>query len=272
MQCLEPQRVCNKDILSWFKQSFELINRRILANLFAVSLFFLILFFSTQILTVSNQLASPVFVLFGFLIFTAFSFYLSIAGLVVISHFSDHSHVISMSNVIHSFMPSQKILFKLSIIGICVGLFFWYCSLLMNPSASVIGSSKNLVHVLSSDHTTMFYMMKTGAVFLFFVLLAMLWLRSFFSLPLILFHGLSYEEAQGLSHKGIMKNINVMSNVLLLWTLTLLLIIKLAPVLILLLLPLFACFSYVSYRHIYLGEGLNEKAKTHQDVLSYSRS
>jgi len=272
MQCLEPQRVCNKDIFSWLKQSFELINRRILAYLFAVSLFFLILFFCTQALAVSNHLTSPVFILFGFLVFTAFVFYLSITSLVVISHYSDHSHVINIGSIIHSFMPSQKVILKLSIIGICVGLFFWYCSLLMNPGTSVIGSSENLIKVLSSDHTSMFYMMKTGAVFLFFVLLGMLWLRSFFSLPLILFHGLSYNEAQNLSHKGIMKNINVMSNVLILWTITLLLIIKLAPVLILFLLPLFACFNYVTYRHIYLGEGLNEKAKAHQDILSYSRS
>jgi len=272
MQCLEPQRVCNKDIFSWLKQSFELINRRILANLFAVCLFFLILFFSTQVLVVSNQLTSPVFLLFGFLVFTAFIFYLSIAGMVVISHYSNHSHVINMSSVIHGFIPSQKVILKLSIIGICVGLFFWYCSLLINPEASVIGSSEHLIRVLSNDHTAIFYMMKTGAVFLFFVLLAMLWLRSFFSLPLILFHGLSYSEAQNLSHKGIMKNIQVMSHVLILWAFIVLLTIKLAPVLILFLLPLFACFNYVTYRHIYLGEGLNEKAKARQVILSYSRS
>lgn len=272
MQCLEPQRVCNKDIFTWFKQSFELINRRILANLLAVSLFFLVLFFSTQALAMSHQFASPVFMLFAFLIFTAFVFYLSIAGMVVISHSSDHSHVINMSHIVHSFMPSQKVIFKFAIIGICVGLFFWYISMLMNPGSSVIVSSENLINTFSSDQLAMFYIMKTGAVFLFYVLLAMLSLRSFFSLPLILFHGLSYQEAQSLSHKGIIKNIKVMSNVLLLWSVAILLVIKLAPVLILFLLPLFASFSYVTYRHIYLGEGLNEKAKAHQNCLAYSRS
>jgi len=271
MQCLEPQRVCNKDILCWFKASFELINRRFFANLFAVSLFFLILFFCTQALVVTHQFVSPVFMLFVFLIFTAFAFYLSIAGLIVISHFSDHSHVINLSNIIHSFVPSQKVVLKLSLIGICVGLFFWYCSVLMNPGSSIISSSESLIRVLSSDHTTMFYILKTAAVFLFFALLAMLLLRSFFSLPLILFHGLSYEEAQNLSHKGIIKNIKVMSHVLILWTVATLLIIKLAPMLILLLLPLFACFIYVTYRHIYLGEGMNEEVKAYQDVLSHSR-
>ena len=269
MQCLEPQRVCNKDIISWFKQSFELINRRILANFLAVALFFTILFFSTQALTVSDQFASPVFMLFGFLIFTAFVFYLSLAGLVLISHSSDHSHVINLSHIIQTFMPSQKIILKLSVIGIGVGIFFWYTSMLMNPGTSIITSSENLINKFSSDQLALFYIMKTGAVFLFFVLLAMLSLRSFFSLPLILFHGLGYEEAQKLSHKGIIKNIKVMSNVLILWSVAILLIIKVAPVLILFLLPLFACFSYVTYRHIYLGEGLNEKAKVHQTCMSY---
>lgn len=271
MQCLEPQRVCNKDIFNWIKQSFELINRRILANLSAVSVFFLILFFSTQALVASQQMASPVFLLLTFLVFTAFVFYLCIAGLVIISHSSDHSHIINLNQIVHTFMPSQKTLLKLALVGVSVGVFFWYCSILMNPGSSVISSSESLIGFLGNDQLAIFYVMKTGVIFLFFVLLAMLALRSFFCLPLVLFHGLSYEEAQSLSHKGIIKNIKVMSNTLVLWTASILAAMKLAPVLILFLLPLFAGFVYVAYRHVYLGEGLNEKARERQQAIALSR-
>jgi len=270
MQCLEPQRVCNKDILTWCSQSFELVNRRLLANVSAVSLFFVILYFGSQAMVGVEQLASPVFVLMCFLIFSAFVFYLNIASLVSISYFSDHSEHISVNSIIRCFIPSQKMLLKLAILGVCVGIFFWYITLLMNPNNGVIATSENVFNNFASENLAVYYSLKTGAVFLFFVLLAKISLRTFFSLPLILFHGLSYEEAKDLSHKGILKNIPVMSNVLLLWTALILLAISVAPILVIFLLPLFAAFNYVTYRHIYLGEGLNEKLKNRQESMALS--
>jgi len=271
MQCLEPQRVSSKDMINWFKQSFELINRRIIANVSAVGIFFLILFFSSQAMLASEALMTPVFLLFLFLVFTGFIFYLTLAGLVVISYCSDNSQTIHFSEIIHSFIPSQKMLLKLAIIAVSVGVCFWYISIMMNPGSSVLQSSENLIGSLGNDQIVFSYLLKTGTVFLFYVLLAMLALRSIFSLPLILFHGLSYDEAQSLSHKGMIKNIFVMTNVLGFWALCVLAASMLAPFLIFLLLPLFSCFIYVAYRQVYLGEGLNEKARVQHGALVVSR-
>ena len=134
----------------------------------------------------------------------------------------------------------------------------------------MIKSSENLFNQFANENIAIFLSLKTGAVFLFFVLLTKISLRTFFSLPLILFHGLSYEVAKALSHKGILKNIQVMSKVLLLWTALIFITISVAPILVVFLLPLFAAFNYVTYRHIYLGEGINEKVKHRQESMALS--
>jgi len=63
-------------------------------------------------------------------------------------------------------------------------------------------------------------------------------LRVFFSIPLMLFHGLDADAAQSLSHRAIVINIRPMSLVLLVWAMLLLGGMLLVPLLSLVLLPL----------------------------------
>jgi len=270
MQSMEPQSVETSDILKWIKQSFELINRRYLPFLSLVLSFFLLLFFCTQAMSSVNSAISPVFLLLVFLIFAAFLFYFSIAGLVMVSFSSDHSQSIQPSAIIHQFMLSQKGFFRMAVMGTCIGLFYWYASLLLNSEQSVLGSSEQIVQLLSKDSTLIFYLLKTGAVFLYFIILVMFTLRTFFSVPLILFHDMSYADAQMLSQKAIIKNLKVMSSVLMLWILIFMMAMKFIPALAVVLLPMFATFNYVAYRHIFLGQSSNEKVRAHKSVASYS--
>lgn len=272
MQSMEPQYVEATDILKWLKQSFELINRRFLPFLILVCSFFLVLFFCTQAMSSVNQVVSPVFLLMGFLVFTAFIFYFSIAGLIMISYSADHSQNIQMSAIIQQLLQNQKGFLKMAILGTCIGLFYWYASLLLNVDKSVLGSSEQIISLLSKNSTLVFYLLKTSAVFLYFVVLVMFTLRTFFSVPLILFHDLSYAEAQLLSQKAILKNLKVMSSVLMMWIVVFMMAMNIAPVLAVILLPVFAAFIYVAYRHIFLGLGSNEKVRARKTVTSYSHT
>jgi len=268
---LEPIRVDAKDIKRWIFQSFDLINRRWLAYLLFVGFFFSTLYASTLALNTVKDVGPPIVLLLLFLVVSAFLFYFSIAGLVMISHSSDHSRKISLATIVQTFLPSQKIFLKMSVIAIGFGLFYWYISILMNPGSSIAASSESIVNILGQDETLLFYLFKTAAVFSYFLLLVLFTLRIFFSVPLILFHDLNYQEAQALSQKAIFLNMKVMMQVLLIWIMAFLVTMKITPVLSLLLIPLFAGFVYVAYRQIFLQVGDNQKAFATKPVTEFSR-
>ena len=159
----------------------------------------------------------------------------------------------------------------MAFIGIAIGLCYWLASILMNPEKNVLTSSEQIIALLSKDSTLFYYLFKIGAVFLYFIVLVMFTLRTFFCVPLILFHELSYAEAQALSHRAIMKNIKVMSLVLMMWVIIFMLAMSVAPVLAVVFLPLFAAFNYVSYRHIFLRQGTNEKVRQRKESVALSR-
>ena len=270
MQTMEPQLVESKDITCWLKQAYLLINRRILAYLVSVSLFFVALFFCSQALMSASTIGSPILLLVVFLVFTVFLFYFTLAELVMVSYSSDHSHSINPSTIIHTFLPNQKVFFKMAVFGVVIGISYCFASILLNPGKDVYAISEQIIALLTKDSTLIFYLFKTGAVFLCFILLVMFMLRTFFCVPLILFHDMNYAEAQALSHRAIMKNMKVMSIVLMMWVTVFIVAIKVAPVLAIVLLPLFSTFNYVSYRHIFLGQGTNEKVKERKEVVALS--
>jgi len=270
MQTMEPQQVELKDIKAWLLQALELIHRKIAAFLLSVVLYFVSLFFCSQALTSITSFGAPIFLLLTFLIFSAFIFYFILAELVMVSHCSDHSQSINPGALIHNFLPSQKVFLKMALFGITIGLAYWCASIALNPEKDILSISEQIIFLLSKDSTLVFYLLKIGAVFLYFILLVMFTLRTFFSIPLILFHDLNYAEAQALSHRAIMKNIKVMSIVLMMWVVVFMLSMSLMPVFAVVLLPLFAAFNYVSYRHIFLGQGLNEKVKQSKETVAFS--
>jgi len=270
MQTMEPQRVESKDISLWLKQAYFLINRRVLAYFLSVSLFFVSLFFCSQALASASAIGAPILLLVVFLIFTAFLFYFTLAELVMVSFSSDHSHSINPSAIIHAFLPNQKVFLKMTVFGVVIGISYCFASVLLNPGKDVYAISEQILTLLTKDSTLIFYLFKTGAVFLCFILLVMFTLRTFFCVPLILFHDMNYAEAQALSHRAIMKNIKVMSIVLMMWVTVFVISVNVAPALAIVFLPLFSAFNYVSYRHIFLGQGTNEKVKESKAAVALS--
>ncbi len=267
---MEPQMVEPKDITRWLKQAYDLMNRRILAYLLSVSLFFICLFFCSQALVSASIMAAPILLLVVFLIFTAFLFYFTLAELVMVSFSSDHSHSINPSAIIHTFLPNQKVFFKMTVFGVVIGISYWFASVLLNPGKDVYTISEQIITLLTKDSTLIFYLLKMGAVFLCFILLVMFTLRTFFCVPLILFHDMNYSEAQTLSHRAIMKNMRVMSIVLMMWVTVFIIAINVVPALAIVFLPLFSAFNYVSYRHIFLGQGTNENVKERKEAVALS--
>ncbi|MDH3327502.1 MAG: hypothetical protein OEM38_12405 [Gammaproteobacteria bacterium] len=266
MQGLEPQHVQGKDVLTWFIQSFQLIHRRFFSYFTAVTLFFVSLFLISQAIHLVQHVFPPLLLLVTFLITSAFIFYFFIAGLVMISHCSDHSQHINMNNIVQYFLPEQKTFFKMTIIAISVGLFYWVVSMVFNPGSDIFAMSQTTISLITDNNTVLFYVFKTGAVFLYFLLLVMFSLRTFFSVPLVIFHNLNYSDAKQLSQKAIFKNIKVMAHVLLSWSFIFFISMVFTPFLAIIFMPLFATFGYVAYRHIFLGKSTNQKAEELQCI------
>lgn len=260
MHGIEPQFVQNKDIITWFHQSLLLIQRRFLSYIGAVVLFFATLFIISQAIQSVQHAIPSLLLLIIFLAAAGFVFYFFIAGLTMISHCSDHSQYISMRQIMQYFLPSQKTFLKLTLVSILLGLFYWVVSVQLKPDTNIFEMSDKAIAVLTDGQSTIFYVFKTGAVFLYFILLAMFSLRTFFSTSLVIFHELNFHEARQLSQRALIKNIRTMGNVLIIWFVVLLVSMVFVPPLTIALLPLFTTFGYVAYRHIFLGQGLNKKA------------
>ncbi|MDX1811008.1 MAG: hypothetical protein R3240_03615, partial [Gammaproteobacteria bacterium] len=133
MQSLDPKTVELKDSLNWFKQSFDLVGRRPVLYALSVISLFGVLFFATQSINSISETSSPIVVSLLLLVFSAFAFFFILAKLILLSHCSDHSHHYNLASVFASFIPNQKVFFKMSMLAVTSGFFFWYLSLLAHP-------------------------------------------------------------------------------------------------------------------------------------------
>ena len=271
MQCLEPRSVDLKDSLNWFKQAIELISRRFITYSLSLVLFFTTLFFASQSITTISETSSPIIFTALLVLFSAFIFFFILAKLILVSHCSDNSRQFNLENLFSLFIPNQKVFFKMSVLAVSTGFLFWYISIVFHPDKNLLASSESIMSMLNTSDSIIYFLLTESAAFLYFSLIVFFIFRTFFSIPLILFHQLGYEEAQQLSHKGLIKNINVMFHVLAIWVVMFLVSIKFAPALAILLLPLFATYMYVSFRHIYWGQGTNETAKEVESTAIASR-
>jgi len=260
MQGLYPRQVETKDVFAWFQQSVQLINRNFLNYLFSVLIFFGCLLAISQGIQLFAASAPALVLLLVFLFAGVFVFYFFIAALVVVSYCADHTESVTPSMVIQQFVSVQRAFLRMTISAVLLGLLYWYISVLMNPGSDISSMSEKTIALISKESSVVFYAFKVSAMFLYFLLIVKFFLRTFFSVPLIVFHGLSYQEAKMLSHNGIIKNIRPMSYVMLVWFIALSAATLFAPVLAIGLMPLFATFGYVAYRHIYLGQGENSVA------------
>ena len=115
--------------------------------------------------------------------------------------------------------------------------------------------------MLDKDNPLFFIFQLTSTV-LYFLVLSLIGLRIFFSIPLVIFHNLGYKEAQSLSHRAIMINMQPMTMAMITWIMLFIVAITVLNVLSLILFPLLGAYMYVSYRHIFIGQLENDSAKT----------
>lgn len=265
MKSLEPRRVDIPQALHWFSLSFQLIKRRLFAFASIEVIFFIILLFAIEASASIAPFTPSVLLLTGLFIFVALVLYFALADMVMMSFSADKSHKLRLSEHLYSLLHSQGTLFRMAILALFIGAFYWVISLTMAPDKSVLTGCEALVTSMleESGLLAVLFEFKLAAAFLYFALLATFSLRIFFSVPLVLFHELDYKAAQALSHKAILLNIVPMSMVLLAWSILLLGSMLLAPPLALLFLPLLGVFTYVAYRSIFLGVEENSTARVH---------
>ena len=268
MKGMVPQQVQSKDVLVWFNESFQLMYRNILGYLVSVILFFTSLFLIGKVIVAAEQFFPDFILLVFFLLISGTLFYFFIAGLIMVSYCSDHTQNIHITDIARHFKPGHRAFFKLAFIAISVGFSYWYFSILLNPRSDVFIISEKAIELLIDENTIIFYLLKTGAIFLIFLLMVSVTLRTFFSVPLVIFHNLNYFDAKQLSHDAILKNIKPMIYVMVIWFILFSASLTFIPSSVIVLMPLFATFGYVSYRHIFLGQGLNNEAVKKQRLAS----
>ncbi len=262
MQMLEPRKVDVKDIIAWFKEAQSLVIRRVLLFFSGVFVFFLVLFFSIRAFANLAEHLPPLILLPLFLVFVSFILYLFFTDLIMSAMAADNSEKFSLHERIMTLLPNQGALFRMAIMGFLVGASLWVISLSMKIDQDIVTACISVVDklVLTKD-MPIFFMLKLVSVVIYFMMLGMFFLRTLFCIPLILFHELSYQEARTLSHKAIILNFHAMGTALLLWAILLLGTLVLANVLSIILLPLFAVFLFIAYRHIFLGQISNSPAR-----------
>lgn len=255
MKTLEPRRVELMHPLNWFKQSALLIKRRWPAFLLIETIFFALMFFAmTAGSTVAESTPAVLLlsVLFGFV---ACVLCFAFGDLVVMSFSADNSRAVSFSEQIFALLRCQRSLFKMALLTLFIGAFYWVVTLTVSPDKSVLAGCEALVDRLmaAAGMPILMLEMKLAAAFLYFSVLATFSLRIFFSIPLMLLHELNYAQAQALSHRAILMNIHPMNLSLISWSVLLLFAMVAVPWLSLMLLPLLGVYMYVAYREVFLG-------------------
>ena len=265
MKSLEPRQVEIGQVLSWYSEAFKLLKRRVSAFLTLEFIFILFVFFAAEASASIAEFTPSVLLLSVFFIFVAFVLYFFIADAVVMSFSADNSHPVRVTDHIYTLLQSQGTLLKMAVLALFIGSFYWVVPLTISPEKSVLQASEAVIGMLLDESSfPIMFELNVTATFLYFTLLATFILRIFFSIPLALFHELNYKEAQALSHKALFINIVPMSVVLMSWVIVLLFSMKLMPLLALFFLPLFASFTYVAYRSIFLGVDENAAVKVMQ--------
>jgi hypothetical protein len=267
MRTLEPKRVEHRDVIDWFSVALQLIWRRKLAYLAVTLVFFGVVMLTIRsFASIAPQLPAVVGVA-GFLIFCAVALAIALSSLIMLSHQADHSQPVNVSAQLATLAPAQKDLIRMALLVFFVGAFYWIAYLSLSAKGNILLYCEELMNSFTGQHGLPLELsFHLGAGFLYFMLLVLISMRHYFSLPLIFFHDLDYHAAQQLGQRAIVMNIRPITTMLISWIVVLALAFKLLPWLSLLLLPLMGAYSYVAYRHIFHGEKENTAA---QAILSH---
>jgi len=264
MDVLQPRRVELKSVGSWMRESVKLIGRRPLGFLAALLAFFFASYAALRAAMSISDVASGVWLLAAFLPFCSVVLVYVLAELVMVAHHSDHSERVSASADASLLFRSQKSFVKLALLAFLIGAGLWMLGVSLNP-----GRTETFVQACQALADRMAFeqdapagvLTQICAGMLYFLLLSMFSLRTFFSIPLMLFHDVEYSVAKALSQKAILLNMLPMSVSLFTWAALFLLAMAKTPFLAIFLLPIFGAFVYVCYRHIFLGIAESKAAK-----------
>lgn len=262
MATLQPRKVEIRDVVHWWKAAFELVNRRIAFYFFVVAAYCFFAYFGMQAI-VSITFYLPLLSLsLVYLFYAAFLLYFALACFVVLAHCADKSLYLSLSRLIGVLMPEQKTLLKMAAMALLVGTAIWALSLSLDPQRGLIAGGEAVVEKMVASQDDPFqYIFQITAAMLYFLLLSLYALRIFFSIPLVVFHELSYREAKQMSQRAIIVNIAPMSLVLVTWAILFLVALRASPILAIALFPLLGSFIYVGYRHVFIGDMENERGR-----------
>jgi hypothetical protein len=262
MKTLEPRRVEIAETYIWLKEALELISRRLVPFILSVVIFISLIYVAIRaFVTIVPSLPSAVS-LSLFLFYCAFVLFVVLTDMVVLAFLSDNSRAANIGERARTLMPEQKTLLILSVKALLVGATIWVLFLTVNPNKDFfITCDQVIARMMLDKDNPIFFIFQLTATVLYFLVLSLIGLRTFFSIPLVIFHDLTYREAKLLSHKAIIINIQPMSMALITWILMFMVAISAVNVLSLILFPLFAAYVYVSYRHIFIGQLENDKAK-----------
>ena len=269
MKTIEPRRVQISDTFVWVKEALELISRRFPAFLLSIALFILPVYASVAAVSSFARLVPAPAAVAILLVFCSFILLFIMADMVVVAFLSDNSRSAKLSERMSALLPEQKILFKLSFMAFLVGSSIWVVSLTINPNKDFFVACQQVVDMMMAEKDMpVLFVTKLTAGILYFLVIALYGLRTFFSLPLVIFHQMEYKEAKALSHRALYINIQPMSVALAMWVILFMLSLTVLSILALVLFPLFAAFIYVSYRHIFMGQLENEPGRAVVSVES----
>lgn len=262
MKTLEPRQIHVSDVANWFMLALGLFMRRPLLFISSLVAYFLVAYFATKATSSLGDYVSSTLLFSGFVVVFAVIFFLVLTAFTLQAEAADNSNPSGFGVLLESIIPSQTAIFRMALMAMFVGAFYWVLSLNMSREHNIVTSTARVIDVMLAQKGLPFvFECQLAATFLYFLFLALFSLRLFFAIPLTTLHGLDYQHAQSLSHKAIMMNIQPMSVVLLLWSMILMVVMLLAPLLSTVLFPCFGIYLYVAYRQVFLGFGENSPAK-----------
>ncbi|MDH5546559.1 MAG: hypothetical protein OEZ43_13270 [Gammaproteobacteria bacterium] len=262
MKTIEPRRIAVADTLFWLKEALELISRRLLVFIGSVTLFVVSVYVAIRAVVPLIPESPSLLILSIFLIFCAFSLFVILTDLIVLAFLSDNSLAADPGERLRTVLPEQKKLLRLALMALLVGASIWVTFLYVHPSRDLYQAcDKVLSSILLDKDNPISFIFKLTATVLYFLILALVGLRTFFSIPLIVFHDLNYVEAQALSQRAIYINIQAISMALVTWILMFMVSMSVVPIASAVLFPLFGAYVYVAYRHVFLGQKENKPAK-----------
>lgn len=262
MQVIQPRRVEVSSVGAWARESVRLIGRRPMGFLAAVAAFFVVCFIALRAVTSIAEVSSGMWVLAIYLPFCSVILVYAVAELVLVAHHSDHSERVTIGGDAHALFRYQKVFAKFALFAFLIGAGYWIVGISADPARHFAQACQGLVdRMVFEQDAPASVLALVDAGMLYFLLLAMFSLRTFFAIPLMLFHDVEYSVAQSLSQKAILMNMQPMSVVLFSWAGLFLVAMLKAPILAVVLMPLFGVFIYVCYRHVFLGVTESQPAK-----------